>query len=65
MGAVVSRVDHDGVVGNTEIIHSFKHGADDCVVLDHTVGILSPCSQSGFIAVRVLAHGFGNACGWN
>ena len=39
LGAVVGGVDHDGVVGDLEVVELLQELADLAVMLDHAVGI--------------------------
>ena len=46
LGAVVGAVDHDGVVGDAEIIELLEQAADHVVVFDHAVGVEADAGPS-------------------
>ena len=62
--AVVGRVDHDGVVGDAEIVELLQNLPDVAVVLDHAVGIFG-LAVSRSARDRLAAHGCGSACAWS
>ena len=64
MRAVVGGVEHDGVVADAEIVHRLEDRSDHRVVLDHAVGVFGPRRQARLVAMRMPAHGCGNACAW-
>src|SRR5215467_1761933 len=39
LGAIVGAVDHDGVVGDAEVVELLEDGAHHLVVLDHAIGV--------------------------
>src|SRR5215470_6677334 len=51
VGAVVSRVEKDGVAGDAEVVERFQQFADMPVVLDHAVGIFGAGGETRLIAM--------------
>jgi len=37
--AIIGAVDHDGVIGDSEVIELLEQQTDMIVVLDHTIGV--------------------------